>query len=313
MSDAVLRDDLARAAPLAAPRALQKRMGDLSLAMLLLAPSLFFLILFTYAPILQAMTQTMTLEKFGGKFAGYGFGNIQRLFADAAFQKAFVNTLLYGAGTVAPSVAIAIVLGVALKESNRVNNLLRTIFFFPTLLPLVAAATLGSFILMPGVGLIDYYLSKLGASQTNWLGDPDIALYSIIGLTIWKNAGYYMLFVLAGLQGISQDLYDAAKLDGAGPLSRFFRITLPLLKPTLAFIVVIALIGVVTQVDHVIVMTGGGPSDSTNVLLNYIFQAAHEQNDIGRGAAATIVSVALLLGLSVASLKTLERGMHYES
>ncbi len=122
-----------------------------------------------------------------------------------------------------------------------------------------------------------------------------------------------MLFVLAGLQAIGPELHEAAKLDGAGAWARFFRITLPLLKPTLAFILVIAMINVVTQIDHVIVLTGGGPSDSTNILLNYIFQAAHQQGDTGRAAAATVISVAGLLTLSVASLKTLERGMHYES
>ena len=142
---------------------------------------------------------------------------------------------------------------------------------------------------------------------------PGHPLYAIIGLSIWKNAGYYMLFVLAGLQGIGPELHEAAKLDGAGAGTRFLRITLPLLKPTLAFILVIAVINVVTQIDHVIVLTGGGPSISTNILLNYIFQAAHQQGDIGRAAAATVVSVAALLSLSIASLKTLERGMHYKS
>ena len=279
----------------------------------LLAPSLFLLFLFTYVPILQALMQAVTLEGFGGKFAGYGFANFHRLFADASFWKALENNLVYGVGTVAPSIALAVLLGVALQEGTRLNALLRTVIVFPVVLPLVAVATLFAFVLMPGVGLLDYHLAMLGIAATNWLGSPDTALYAIIGLSIWKNAGYYMLFVLAGLQGISPDLHEAAKLDGAGVTARFFRITLPLLKPVLAFILVIALINVVTQIDHIIVLTGGGPSDSTNILLNYIFQAAHQQADTGRAAAATVVSVAGLLALSIASLRTLERGMHYES
>jgi sn-glycerol 3-phosphate transport system permease protein len=282
-------------------------------ALWLLAPSLFLLFLFTYVPILQALMQAVSLEGFGGKFAGYGLGNFQRLFADASFWKAVSNNLVYGVGTVAPSIVLAVLLGVALQEATRFNSLLRTVIVFPVVLPLVAVATLFAFVLMPGVGLLDYHLAKLGIAGRNWLGSPDTALYAIIGLSIWKNAGYYMLFVLAGLQGIGPELHEAAKLDGAGAGTRFFRITLPLLKPTLAFILVIAIINVVTQIDHVIVLTGGGPSDSTNILLNYIFQAAHQQGDIGRAAAATVVSVAALLSLSIASLKTLERGMHYES
>ncbi|MBW0003976.1 MAG: sugar ABC transporter permease [Hyphomicrobiales bacterium] len=279
----------------------------------LLAPSLFLLFLFTYVPILEALMQAVSLEGFGGKFSGYGFGNFQRLFADASFWKALSNNLVYGLGTVAPSIALAVLIAVALQDATRLNAFLRTVIVFPVVLPLVAVATLFAFVLMPGVGLLDYHLAKLGISGTNWLGNPDTALYAIIGLSIWKNAGYYMLFVLAGLQGIAPELHEAAKLDGAGAFTRFLRITLPLLKPTLAFILVIAMINVVTQIDHVIVLTGGGPSDSTNILLNYIFQAAHQQGDSGRAAAATVISVAALLSLSVASLKTLERGMHYES
>ena len=284
-----------------------------SRAFWLLAPSFFLLFLFTYVPILEALTQAVSLEGFGGKPIGYGLGNFQRLFADASFWKALWNNLVYGLGTVAPSIILAVVLGVALQEATRLNALLRTMIVFPVVLPLVAVATLFAFVLMPGVGLLDHHLAKLGIGATNWLGSPDTALYAIIGLSIWKNAGYYMLFVLAGLQAIAPELHEAAKLDGAGPVSRFFRITLPLLKPTLAFILVIAIINVVTQIDHVIVLTGGGPSDSTNIILNYIFQAAHQQGDSGRAAAATVISVAALLSLSVASLRTLERGMHYES
>ena len=279
----------------------------------LLAPSLFLLFLFTYVPILEALMQAVSLEGFGGKLTGYGFGNFQRLFADASFWKALSNNLVYGLGTVAPSIVLAVLLGVALQEATRLNAFLRTVIVFPVVLPLVAVATLFAFVLMPGVGLLDYHLAELGIAGTNWLGNPDTALYAIIGLSIWKNAGYYMLFVLAGLQAIAPELHEAAKLDGAGAFTRFFRITLPLLKPTLAFILVIAMINVVTQIDHVIVLTGGGPSDSTNILLNYIFQAAHQQGDTGRAAAATVISVAALLSLSVASLKSLERGMHYES
>ena len=306
---AILDSGLRRKTP---ARAAPSRARNL-LAWWLLAPSLFFLFLFTYVPILQALLQAVTLEGFGGKFAGYGAGNFQRLFADAGFWKALTNNLVYGIGTVLPSIALAIGLGVELQETTRVNALFRTVIVFPVVLPLVAVATLFAFVLMPGVGLLDYHLAKLGIASSNWLGNPDTALYAIIGLSIWKNAGYYMLFVLAGLQGIAPELHEAAKLDGAGALTRFWRITMPLLRPTLAFISVIAIINVVTQIDHVIVLTGGGPSESTNILLNYIFQAAHEQADTGRAAAATVVSVAGLLALSTASLKTLERGMHYES
>ncbi len=122
-----------------------------------------------------------------------------------------------------------------------------------------------------------------------------------------------MLFFLAGLAGIPRDLLDAAKIDGAGPVQRFFRITLPLLGPTLAFVLVIAMLNALTQIDHVIVLTQGGPSDATSMLLFYIYQQAQQNFDIGRASAATVVSVGVLFALSMVSLRSLERGIHYEA
>ena len=175
------------------------------------------------------------------------------------------------------------------------------------LIPLVAAASLFLFIFLPGVGLLDFYIGRYFTQVPNWLGNPDIALCAIMVLTVWKNAGYYMLFFLAGLQAIPHDAYEAAHLDGASPWQRLRLITLPYLKSTLTFVTVIALLNVVTQVDHVFVLTKGGPSDSTNLLLFYIYQQAVENYDVGRASAATLLSLAALLVISWSALGTLER------
>ncbi|HZD26357.1 MAG TPA: sugar ABC transporter permease, partial [Alphaproteobacteria bacterium] len=232
---------------------------------------------------------------------------------DQAFATAAVNNVLYAVGTIVPAVAIALGLALMLRRSNTVNTLFRTLFFFPTLVPLVAAAALFLFIFLPGIGLLDHYLARLGAQSTNWLGDPHVALGSIVLITVWKNAGYYMLFFLAGLQGMPEDAEEAALIEGAHALQRFWYVTLPYLRPTIGFVAVIALINAVTQVDHVIVMTQGGPNNATNLVLYYIYQNAHEFWDQGKATAATVVSLAALLVLSAASLRTLERGVHYEA
>lgn len=284
---------------------------SLPLALALLAPSLVFLALFTYWPVVQVVWQALTVESFGGA-ARTGLDNFDRLFADPRFARAAANNAVYAVGTVVPSVALALLFAVGLKETTRLSSGLRTIFVLPVLIPLVAAAALFSFIFQPRFGLLDYYLGSLGFGATNWIGNPDIALYALMGLTVWKNAGYYMLFFLAGLQAIPDDLHEAARVEGASAFQRFRRITLPLLRPTMAFVVVIALLQVLTNVDHIILLTKGGPSDSTNVLLFYIYQQAHENYDIGLAAAATVVSVAALLVISVVSLRTLEHGIHYE-
>jgi sn-glycerol 3-phosphate transport system permease protein len=281
---------------------------------LLLTPSAVFLVGFTYWPVLRVLAGSFTVHGFGTA-PHAGLSNYTRLFADPHFFRAVTNNLVYAAGTIVPSLTLALLLAVALRESSRFATLLRTIIALPMLIPLVAAASLFIFIFLPGAGLLDHYLAWLGSSwnETNWLGDPSLALGSIIAITVWKNTGYYMLFFLAGLAGIPEELLDAAKIDGAGAAQRFFRVTLPLLGPTLAFVLIIASLNVLTQVDHVIVMTQGGPSDSTMLVLYYIYQQAHQNYDVGLASAATVISVAFLFALSMISLRSLERGIHYET
>jgi len=280
--------------------------------MVLLTPSGLFLAAFTYWPVLKVLARSFIDHQYG-QVARVGFGNYARLFADPHFLKAAWNNVVYGVGTVVPSLVLALLFALGLRENRRFTAMLRTLLVLPMMIPLVAASALFIFIFLPGEGLIDHYLGFLGAGNTNWLGNPSLAMPSIIAITVWKNAGYYMLFFLAGLAGIPDELNEAAMLEGVGPVRRFRHVTLPLLGPTLAFVLVIALFNVLTQVDHIVVMTDGGPSDATNVLLFYIYQQAHQNNDVGLAAAATVVSVAVLFLLSAGSLRVLERGIHYES
>lgn len=279
----------------------------------LLAPSFVFLIGFTYWPVARAAIDSLRVQGFGAAAATWGASNYARLFADPHFATAAINNAVYAAGTIVPSLLLALGFALALQESARLASLLRTLVVLPMLVPLVGAAALFTFVFLPGAGLIDYYLGPLGLAETNWLGDPSLAMGSIVGLTIWKNTGYYMLFFLAGLAGVPRELLDAARIDGAGAIGRFRHVTLPLLGPTLSFVLVISLLNVMTQVDHIVVMTQGGPSDATSVLLYYIFQQAHQNYDTGLAAAATVVSVSVLLALSIVSLRTLDRGLHHES
>ena len=276
----------------------------------LLAPSLLFLALFTYLPVIRVIVDSLYVSRHGSpepaRFAG--LTNFRTVLADPAFQQALINNLVYALGTLVPTIVLALLFALAVQRSTRLAAVLRTIFFFPSLVPLVAAASLFFFIFLPGVGLLDHHLGKLGLSSPNWLGDSDVALWSIIGLSVWKNAGYYMLFYIAGLQNNPGDTVEAAMIDGANALQRLWYVILPALAPTTAFVVVIALINVLTNVDHVVVLTKGGPSNATNLLLFYIFQEAHENHNYGKAAAATVVSVAVLLAISLGSIRTMERG-----
>ncbi|WP_439392532.1 carbohydrate ABC transporter permease [Bradyrhizobium sp. PMVTL-01] len=273
-------------------------------AYLLLLPSLVFLALFTYGAmgrvVIDALYQRAT-PKAPLRFVG--IDNISAVLADPAFTGAVVNNLIYAVGTAVPSIALALLFALALSRTHAVNSALRAALFLPVLIPMVAASALFLFIFLPNVGLLDYYIGRLLAVLPNWLGDPDIALYAIMIITIWKNAGYYMLFFLAGLQAVPEDVMEAAHLDGAGPYQRLRHIILPELKPT--FLFVIAILNAVTQVDHVFVMTQGGPSNSTNLVLFYIYQQAVEHYDVGKASAATLLTLAALMGLTALSFRTM--------
>jgi sn-glycerol 3-phosphate transport system permease protein len=276
------------------------------LGLALLLPSLVFLGLFTYWPVVQLVWQSLRITPRTGQSV-FGLANYQALLADPAFRRALSNNIVYAVGTIGPSLLLALAFALALAGAGRINTVLRSLLFLPVLIPLVAAASIFLFIFLPGVGLLDYYLAKLGMHGANWIGDPDIALFSIMGLTVWKNAGYYMLFFLAGLQAIPPEAYEITRLDGANFWQRMRYVTLPYLEPTIAFVLVIALLNVVTQVDHIFVLTKGGPADSTNLLLFYVYQQAVERYDIGKAAAATVVALALLLAVSCLSLRRMER------
>jgi len=281
---------------------------------LLLAPSLVLLAAFTYLPVVRVAWESLHEKIHGSTTTLFvGLHNYSDLFSDKAFTQSVTNNLVYAVGTVPPSMALALLFALALQRSSRINSMLRAIMLFPSMVPLVAAASLFFFIFLPGVGLFDYYLAKIGVRGFNWLGDPDVALWSLIGITVWKNAGYYMLFYLAGLQTLPGEVLEAATIDGANGWQRLRHVIVPLLAPTTAFVLVIALINVLTQVDHVIVLTKGGPSNSTKLVLYYIFEQAHENFAAGKAAAASLLSVSFLLALSVVSLKTMERGAHAAS
>ncbi|HHT4484672.1 TPA: carbohydrate ABC transporter permease, partial [Escherichia coli] len=202
---------------------------------LILSPSLLFLLLFTWFPLGRSVYDSLFDTRMAN--AQYvGLDNFARLFADNVFWQSLGNNLLYILLTVMPGVTLALLLAVALSENHRVNRWLRTAFFFPMIIPMVSAAALWLFIFMPGLGLLDHYLAKLfGPMNNNWLGRSNSALLALALIGVWKFAGYYMLFFLAGLQSIPASTREAALMEGATRTQVFFKVTLPLLRPTLSF------------------------------------------------------------------------------
>lgn len=198
------------------------------LAWALLVPSLVPLALFTYGPIWSVLWRSLQVRTFG-RGTAFGTGNYAALWEDERFWRALGNTAFYAAGTIVPSLVLALLFALALREAGWVTSFVRTLLVLPMMVPLVAAAALFTFVFLPGAGLIDHYLGWVGLGAVNWLGDPGLALPSIIAVTVWKNTGYYMLFFLAGLAAVPQEQIEAAWLEGATAWQRLRHVILQML------------------------------------------------------------------------------------
>jgi sn-glycerol 3-phosphate transport system permease protein len=235
-----------------------------------------------------------------------GLGNFRDLVSSADFRLIMGNTLRYVV-TVVPATLLA-ALGFALWLSRNSHARFRIAIFHPTILPMVSAATIWMFFLTPDYGLFNTLLRFLGyRGPENWAANPDMALWSLVLIAFWKDSGFYMIFYLAGIQNLPQEVYEAARIDGAGPVATFFRFTLPLLRRTTLFVTTVAVIGAFRTVDHVFIVTQGGPSNRSSLLLYHLWQVRFEQLNIGQASAITVLLVALLLAFTITNFLFSER------
>lgn len=258
---------------------------------MLLAPSLVFLVIFTVYPIIKSIISSFYIDNLSVMEPVFtGFSNYIALFQDKVFWECFWNNLLIAVVTVPASIALAVVMALFANSLKWGKTVVRLGFTYPTFIPLVAAANIWMFIYTPIYGLLGYI-----NPEWRFLADSDTAIWALIVMLIWKQAGYIMLFYVAGLHGISRELYEAAKIDGANPVQIFHKITWPMLKPTTIYVLIIALTNAYKMVDHLYIMTKGGPGNATNVLLFYIYQTGFDYWDTGKASAMTVILVALLL------------------
>ncbi|MBP7567548.1 MAG: sugar ABC transporter permease [Burkholderiaceae bacterium] len=281
-------------------------------ALVMLAPSLVFLAAFTYWPIARSLAYGFFDVQLGSSEIFFiGWDNYLRLWHDELFWKSLRNTVLYMVITVPSSIGLALLLAVALDRKLRGTALYRSTFFYPVMVPSVAAGMVWVFLYAPGYGPINGLMNWLGLPKLEWLYDSTWALPAIIFMSIWKYAGYFMLILLAALQLVPRDLYEAARLDGVSGLRQLVHITVPLISPTLYFVVVIGVLHSYQIFDYVFVMTQGGPADATNVLTFYIYQNAFQFQDIGTASAiATILLLVVGVLIGIVAL-TLGRRVHY--
>ncbi|MCZ7566158.1 MAG: sugar ABC transporter permease [Burkholderiales bacterium] len=279
---------------------------------LLLLPAAVLLVAFTHYPTVATVWHS--LFSTGTRLrpsAFVGLENYRTLAGDPIFWQVVQNNFWFAAGTVPASIALAIVMALWVNGRLPGRALARMAYFTPTVLPMIAVANIWLFFYTPEIGLLDKIVGVLGGGSHNWLGDPSTVLACVIVMTIWKEAGFFMIFYLAALQSISPELREAATVEGASRWYYFRRIVFPLLMPTTLFVLINALINAFKLVDHLFILTKGGPDNASNLLLYYIYEAAFSFLDTAYAATLTTVLLAFLAALAVSQFFLLDRRIHY--
>ncbi len=280
---------------------------------LLLLPAMVLLIAFTHYPALSTLWHSFFSTPRGTRPSHFvGLSNYGAMVNDPVFWQALWNNLYFALGTIPISIAIALVMALWVNRKLAGRGFLRTAYFTPTVLPMIAVANIWLFFYTPQYGLLAQIGHFLGLPDINWLGTRSTALPAVMAVTVWKEAGFFMIFYLAALQQISPSVREAALIEGASRWQYFWRVLLPLLMPTTVFVLINALINAFRVVDQIVVMTNGGPDNASTLLLFYIYQVGFRFWDTSYAATLTVVLLAILALTALASFRRLDRKTHYQ-
>jgi sn-glycerol 3-phosphate transport system permease protein len=280
---------------------------------LLLLPAAVLLVAFTHYPAVATLWHSLFSTPKPNRPARWvGLDQYRALADDPVFWTSLVNNAWYALGTILPSIVLAIVMALWVDRKIAGRGWLRLAYFTPTVLPMIAVANIWLFFYTPDYGLLDQLRGLLGGAAHNWLGSRESVLGAVMVVAVWKEAGFFMIFYLAALQQQSPELREAAALEGCSRWQFFWRVSFPLLMPTTLFVLVNAVINAFRLVDHIVVMTRGGPDNASSLLLFYIYETGFKFWDSGYAAALTAVLLAILALLALLQFGLLERRTHYQ-
>ncbi|RDY27475.1 sugar ABC transporter permease [Romboutsia weinsteinii] len=282
-------------------------------AYLYIAPALIGIILFVVYPILYNIYlsfQSGSLINLSFDFVG--LENYQNLLGDSDFIVTIKNTAIYTIAMVGISISLSLLCAVWLNKKTFIHNLAQTIMFTPHIVSLVSIGVLFMWILNPDYGILNWVLENIGLPTSKWLSSEKTALFSIISVGIWKTVGYNTLVFVAGLQSIPKHIYEAADLDNSSKITTFFKITLPMLSPTIFFLLITTTTASFQVFDLINVMTKGGPINSTNMLVYHIYESGFRYYNIGEASAASVFLIIIVGILTLAHFKLLSNKVHYQ-
>jgi ABC-type sugar transport system permease subunit len=298
-------------AAMEAPGRSRKRRGDLA-GYLFISPAVLLFLLFIAGPFVAAILLSFYTWDLLTPADFVGLGNFRRLIEDNDLRRSMLNTLVFAAASVVTHIGLGLALALAVhrKMSAVVRYFVRTTFFFPFVVSWAAVALVWKYVLDPTFGIGGYYVERLGFSAPNWLSTPSLAMPSIIAVDWWHTIGYTFIILLAGLQTVPDTLLEAARVDGANAWQRFWSVTLPMMSPTLFFATVITFIGAFQIFEPMLIMTQGGPNGSTRSIVQYTYEQAFQQFQIGYASAVALVLFVVVMGVTLLQFRLSRRWVH---
>ena len=275
-------------------------------------PALLILLAFTHWPVIGTLWHSFqSTPKAGRPAVWVGMENYQVMLDDPVFWKALTNNLWFAGATIPLSIGLALAMALWVNERIAGRTFLRMAYFTPTVLPMIAVANIWLFFYTPQYGLLEQVGSALGFGSHNWLGSPSTALGAVTLVAVWKEAGFFMIFYLAALQSLNPSLREAAAIEGASRWYFFRRVQWPLLMPTTLFVLINCVINAFRMVDHLFVLTRGGPDNASTLLLYHLYEVGFSFWDTGYASALTMVIIVVLVGATLLQFFVLDRRVHY--
>lgn len=281
-----------------------QRLGGL----VFIAPALIGTFVFIIIPVICSFGLSFTKWDLLNPIEFVGLDNYAGIFTEPLFYKILLNTIVFAISTSIFGVIIPLVLAAILNTKIRGSEFYKTAYFLPFITPMIVIGVIWEWIFDPNIGLLNKFLHL----HINWLYDPHFAMPALILVSVWKLIGYNMVIFLSALSGISQSMFEAAKIDGANEFQTFKNVTIPLLSPTIFFVVIITAISSFQIFDLIYLMTEGGPLDSTNVLVYAIYKNAFEYFNIGKASAIAYVLFVIILVLTLAQWKLRKKLVYNE-
>ena len=287
---------------------IEKISEDKNAGKILLLPALVGTVIFIIIPVIFSLYLSFCSWDLITPIKFVGIENYKNLLTGTQFYQILKNTFIFAFSTAIISIIIPLILAAVINSKIRGSEFFKTAYFLPFITPMIVIAIVWEWIFDPNNGLLNYILK----ANINWLYDTKTAMIALIIVSSWKLIGYNMVIFLSGFSGINQNIYESAKIDGSNPIQTFFKITLPLLSPTIFFVLIITTISSFQVFDLIYLMTKGGPLDSTNVLVYWIYKNAFEFFNTGAASAGAYILFLIILLLTILQWKTRKKWVYNE-